>query len=294
MANSVRKIVEDAYLSGRYTNTTFRKTPPIASVAAYWVDLSSAPGMPVPNYYVGSELVATIPTDWYKKGLWHGGAVSPYKKYLHKINLFCGTAAGAPAPFILLDYLLYYPLIDMDNTDTQFLFNYGGLDPEAKALPRYTDGVGVQAFLVATNPYIGGATCWLSYTNDKGVPGRITQMCLTNTSTNINTLVNSHARGAGMRQGAFFNLAYGDLGIRSVESITFNQANGGLAALVLVKPIATLMTRETTAWCEFDFLKDKPSLPVIYDGAYLAFIMMTSATIAGVPIIGEMTTIWGG
>jgi hypothetical protein len=54
------------------------------------------------------------------------------------------------------------------------------------------------------------------------------------------------------------------------------------------------MTRETTAWCEFDFIKDKPSLPRIYDGAFLSLIMMSSASMAGVPVRGEMTTIWEG
>jgi hypothetical protein len=52
------------------------------------------------------------------------------------------------------------------------------------------------------------------------------------------------------------------------------------------------MTREPAAWAEFDFIKDKPSLPRIYDGAYLNFLAMPSGTIATIPLLGEMSFIW--
>ena len=297
MANSLKQLIDDSYIHGKYTYSTFRKVSATAATAGYWVDLSMTTGNPVPNYYVGSELMATVPLNWYKKSIWHGGAVSPNKKYLHKICMFCGSAAGAPCPFQLCDYLMFYPLIDMDNTDEQFFTNYGTevtttTDPGAAVLPRYTEGAGVNAILVATNPYVGGAYFQISYTNQNGVAGSISKVALTNTSTNIGTLVNSHTAGVN-RYGAFIELAYGDTGIRSVQSITFSAPNGGLAALVLLKPIATMMTMETTAWAEFDFVTHKPSLPRIYDGAYLNFLAMPSATIAAIPIIGEITTIWG-
>jgi hypothetical protein len=166
-------------------------------------------------------------------------------------------------------------------------------------LPRYTTGEGVQAFLVATNPYIGGAAFQINYTNSDGVNGvanRVSAITTTNTSTYIATIVNSHTAAAGGLQYAtpFIQLMAGDRGIRSVQNITFFAPNGGLAALVLVRPIANLMTREATAWAEFDFIKDKPSMPRIYDGAYLNFLVMPSATIAAIPLLGEITTIWGG
>lgn len=297
MANSLKTLINDAYVSGKYCYSTFRKVSAIAAVAGYWVDLSMTTGNPVPNYYVGQELMATVPDSWYKKGIWHGGAVTPGKKYLHKICMFCGSAAGAPCPYLLCDYLMYYPLIDMDNTDEQFLTNYGvdvtsTTDPEAAVLPRYASGQGVQAFLVATNPYVGGAYFQINYTNERNETGRISQVTLTNTSTYIGTIINSHTAGAN-RYGSFIPLRYGDSGIKSIQSITFSQPNGGLAVLVLVRPLATLMTMEPTAWAEFDFVKDKPSLPRIYDGAYLNFLAMPSATIAAIPVIGEITTIWG-
>jgi hypothetical protein len=296
MATGLRTLIDNAYTQGKNVVSYVRRVSPIATAAGLWVDLSMASGTPTPNYYVGAEKEATVPTLWYKKGIWHGGSVSPDKKYLHKLMLLGTTAALAPASFILCDYLMYYPLIDMDSTDEQLLKNYGATltpvtDPTLPSLPRYTDGIGVQAILVATNPYVGGASFQISYTNHLGVSGRISSIQVSNTSTFIGTLVNSNTAGVNQFQ-VFIPLQSGDLGIRSIESITFLTPNGGLACLVLVKPIATVATREATAWAEFDFVKDKPSLPRIYDGAYLNFLCNSSATIAAIPLIGECTFIY--
>jgi hypothetical protein len=248
-----------------------------------------ATGYPAPNFYIGNEKTATIPTDWYKKGIWHGGNVTPDKKYLHKLSLLGTNAVIAPAPFILCDYLMYYPLIDMDNTDVQ-LFTNTSDDPTVSSLPRYTDGLGVRAFLVATNPYVGGASFQITYTNTLDQV-HTSQVTVTNTSTYISTLVNSNTAGL-LNHGAFIDLQVGDIGMKKINSIQFTSPNGGLGCLVLVRPIATMMTKETTAWCEFDFIKDKPSMPRIYDGAYLNYLVMPSGTIATIPIIGEMHVIW--
>jgi len=300
--NSLKSLITSAYIEGRYSYATFRKAPAITTAAGMWVDLSMASGNPVPNYYVGAELTATVPntvagvSTWYKKGIWDGGPVSPAKKLLHKVCMLCTNAVGAPAPYLLCDYLMYYPLIDMDNTDTQLFVNYGSTEtdttsPTANYIQRYTSGMGVQAFLVATNPYIGGQAFRITYTNSAGVPDRVSQRTVTNTATYIGTILNSNTAGVN-NFGCFINLQAGDTGIRSVQSIAFEAANGGLATLVLVKPIATLMTREATAWAEFDFIKDKPSMPVILDGAYLNLLVMPSGSLAAVPVIGEITTIW--
>jgi len=292
MSSGIKSLINSAYIKGKYQYTTIRKVSAIGSTAGLWVDLSMSTGSPTSNFYVGAEKEATIPTDWYKKGIWHGGAVSPDIKYLHKISLLGTTAVIAPSPFILCDYLMYYPLIDMDSTEEQTLTNYHPTEsPLVPSLPRYTDGLGVHAFLVATNPYVGGASFQLKYTNSDGVTDRVTQLAVTNASTFIGTIVNSNTAGL-YKFGAFIKLQAGDRGIRSVQSITFFSTNGGLAALVLVKPIVNTMTREATSWSEFDFVKEKMSLPRIYDGAYLNFLAMASGTIVNIPILGECHFIW--
>lgn len=296
MANSLKTLIADGYESGKFSYSAFRRVYPFAATAATWCDMSMASGGPPPNYYFGDDLTATVPVNWERKGIWHGTAVTPDKKYLHKVAMFCPTANAAPAPYLLCDYLMYYPIIDMDSTDEQIFINYDAVNyPLVPTLPRYTDGIGVQMFVVATNPFVGGQTFQIKYKNTLD-QNRISKPCVCNVGTNIGTIINSYAVLAadGKRWGPFVELQQGDVGIKSVTSIQFMGSNGGLACLVLVKPIATLMLKGVDAWAEVDFISDKKELPRIYDGAYLNLLTMPSGTIASAVITGELTTIWGG
>lgn len=277
----VKDIAQKCYDEGQSWESSWRKVPALASTQTIWSDLSSAPGNPKPNYYVGAELTATLLSG--VDGMYHGGNVAPATKHLHKFIIGSLASGVSPATFMLLDYLMFYPLVDMDSTDEQTLVNN-------VALPRYADGYGVQAFLVAVNPYIGGAPFYITYTNDKGESGRSSVVEVSNTATFIGTILHSGTAATSGRQ--FIRLAPGDTGIRSVQSITFLAPNGGLAALVLAKPIATLRTNETTAYCEYDFLTMKPMLPRIHDGAYLNMIVCPNGTMAAVPINGTMSVVW--
>lgn len=277
----VQQIVRNCYEGGFHWESSFRKVPALASAQTVWADLSGAPGNPKPNYYVGAEKEATLLSG--VNGLYHGGDVAPKTKHLHKF-LVSSTGAGVtPAKFWLMDYLMFYPLVDMDSTDEQELF-------QTATLPRYADGDGVKAFLVATNPYIGGATFWITYTNQDGVSGQQSRVETSNTTTFIGTIIHSgtHANASG----PFIRLAPGDTGIRSVQSITFLAPNGGLAALVLAKPIAVAATSEIAACAEWDYLTMKPTLPRLMDGAYINMICCPNGSFSAVPITGLMTVIW--
>lgn len=278
---NLRQFVEAADVDGKIVYTSIRKVPALGAVAGNWVDLSMAPGNPKPNYYTAAELTATAFDG--RTGIWHGGAVAPETKYLHRLALL-STGTVTPATFLLCDYLLFYSLIDMDSTDDQAFVN-------TVTLPRYADGRGVLPFLVATNPYAGGAAFWITYTNQDGVSGRQSPPHVTNVSTFIATLPHTGpVVGAG---GPFLRLAPGDTGVRSVQSIAFSAPNGGLAALVLARPLATAMTRETTAWAEFEYFRDKAQFPVVTDGAYLNLLACPTGTVAAVPILGEAAFVWG-
>lgn len=276
------QFIQNCYEEGRVNEFAFRKVPAIASAAGIWGDLSMAPGNPRPNYYVGTELSATTLNGSY--GLYHGGNVSPSTCHLHKILIGSVSAGLAPAQFILCDYLLFYPLVDMDSTDEQFLDN-------TVTLPRYTDGVGVQAFLVATNPFIGAAQFYINYTDTDNV-SKQSPLHTTNNSTFIGAFQNCANPTQAGGNGAFIKLEQGSRGIKRIDSVTFLSPNGGLGALVLVKPLATVNLNEITAFAEYDFLLMKPSLPRIYDGAYLNFICASGASYASAPVTGIITTVW--
>lgn len=286
----VRDITQNAYERGQVWESSFRKVPALASTQSIWSDLSGAPGNPRPNYYVGAERTftplggtddATAPL-LAVDGMFHGASVAPRQKYLHKLLISATGAGVSPAKFYLCDYLGFYPLIDMDSTDTQDLDN-------TLSIQRYTDGEGVQAVLVATNPFIGGAQFYLDYVDHDGAAQQ-SVVELSNTSTFIGTVVHSGlVAGSG---GPFLRLASGSRGIRRATNITFFAPNGGLAALVLVKPLAFAMTNEVTACAEFDYVTMKMSLPKIEDDAYLSMLCCPNGSFAASPITGLLTTIW--
>ncbi len=274
--------LQEADQLGQTWFSSFRKVSALATTRGVWFDLSMAAGNPRPNYYVGTELGSDVLSS--ANGIWHGGDVFPKTKILQNALIGSFSAGITPATFMLCDYLMFYSLIDMDSTDEQLLSN-------TLTLPRYESGDGVQMMLVATNPFIGGQSFSVKYTNADGVSGRETTPIQTSTTTNIATIVNSGV-GLASNRGPFIPLNAGDRGVRSVQSITFFGPNGGLAALVLVKPLATIMVRDVITFVERDFVVDKGPPPIVKDGAYLNFICCPNGSAATVPVVGNLNFVW--
>lgn len=273
--NRVKDIV-DSVNEGRINTVSFRKVPSQASTAGTWCDLSMASGNPSPNFYSGNELTATVFDS--TKGIYKGNS-----EYLFEIMAQTSSANGAPSTLMLCDYLLYYPQVDMDNVDVQSTDN-------TTTLPRYTSGEGVRMFVVAQYPFIGGVDFRITYTNSDGVSGRSTGLVRCNNVANIASFI--HSGSFANSFGAFLPLQSGDKGVRSVEDIQFLSPNGGLGAIVLVKPIYTTIIRELQSPTESSCFKDSALLPKIEQGAYLNFICLPNASISGVPITGIIKTIW--
>jgi len=157
-------------------------------------------------------------------------------------------------------------------------------------LPRYTDGNGVKAFLVATSAYTGAQSFYIEYVDSNGVVKFSQPQLMQSLTTAIGTVVHT-ASGNTAYTNPWINV-YAN-GIRSVRHFKMVAASAsGLAALVLCKPLAMVMVREATAAAERDFVLDEPSIPVILDGAHLQMIGAPNGNWAGVPILGEITTIW--
>lgn len=273
--NRVKDIV-DAVEQGRIHTVSYRKVPSQVSTAGVWCDLSMASGNPSPNFYSGNELTATHFEG--KKGIYNGDG-----GYLFEIMAQTSGGNATPSTLILCDYLMFYPQIDMDSVDNQVMDN-------TLVLPRYINGEGVMMFVVAQYPYIGGVNFNITYTNSDGIAGRNTGNIRCNTATNIASFI--HSGSFANSFGAFLPLQSGDKGVRSVESITFLGSNGGLGALVLVKPLYNTMLRELASPVEANCFKDSALMPIIQQGAYLNFLCLPNASIAGVPITGTLKTIW--
>lgn len=132
-----------------------------------------------------------------------------------------------------------------------------------------TDGSGVQAALevsvTGTHAAISNTT--MSYTNELGVAGRTGQLQVFPATAVAGTIVP-------------FYLQAGDLGVRSVQSVTLGTAYTGSAIhLVLYREIASLgsvMPNITTSAGPIEL-----ALPRVYDNSVLQFLYLLSGTSAG-------------
>jgi len=271
-----------AYEAGREHFCSIRKVPSQASTAGWWVDLSMAAGNPKPNYYAASPLVAAQLDGF--DGIFHGDAKSPATKFLTKLGLMTPTAAMV-GRYMLLDYLLYYPFVDGDETGAQLLSN-------TVTLPRYTDGEGVMVMAVLLTPSTGSGVFTFDYVNQNGVARTSPSQSCTTTAGNISNLATSQQAVAGMPGGPFLKLASGDTGVRQITSVTFSVPNGGLVALVLVKPLVDVAIREINTMQELQLVQLRPVLPRVYDGAYLGLISNVAGSVAAGTLTGYAHFIW--
>jgi hypothetical protein len=266
---------------GQSHSSTFRKQSAAVTAAGIWFDGSMSGGHPIANFYASSPVVAANLLG--REGIQNGSDQAPAQKYIKRITAMCSVA---PTNLLFLDLLLYYPFVDGDTTGPQ------PLDNTLASLQRYTNGNDVSAFVVAQGAYTGGAQFFITYTNQDGISGRISQLVTCNTAGVAGSVVNSGTAAGNF--GWKIPLQHGDTGIRSVQEFEFLTANGGIFALVLAKDIGVVSILEANVPAEKDFLIDTGlNLPPIADGAFLSYLILPSASVANAPIYGSIQTVWG-
>jgi len=274
---------------GKFWRIEWNKiTGSTAYTAGRWYDMSILNGTPVANTYSGTSLTATQLTDTSTGAMWHGGNVSPDTKHIVNAGVYSAVSTAVPGVWLICDFLLFYPGINMNSSSVQTLSNPVGL-------PRYTDGKGVMAFLVVTTTT--GATAHnfsMSYTNQAGTSGRSLPVTVACTASAIVGHI-THSGTAANNYGPFLPLASGDYGIRSVQSVQLSAASGaGTACLVLCKPLCAIPIVSASVASERDFLNQLPSLPRVQDGAFLGLLFFAgAATAASSNIYGYIEVAWG-
>ena len=286
-------MVNEISTNGKFYRTDWQKSTfaTTAHTAGLWYSLMRGGGNPAADTILGtgtnlafqalSDAVATA------SGIPHGGNVGDYKVLL---NAAAQTAAATTAPCVLMlvDLLGFYPITTVTTTGAQTLNN-------TVTLPRYTDGAGVQAFLTPST-VMGAATpnITLNYTNSAGTAGKATPATLPigNTAAAVTSIVHS-GTGTG-KYGPFIPLAAGDAGIRSVQSINLSASYvSGVLNLVLCKPIMTLPITTLGVTAERDLVNQFASMPRIYDGACLNWLMLAgAATPVASPLSGHLEFGW--
>lgn len=286
--------------SGQVWVSGFRKAVASATTTtSAWVDMTYFAGSPPANFYASTPLTAAvIEAD---KGIYTGGNVSPATKHLKNI-LLMSAASSATATgngrqaLVVCDYLLYYPFIDTDAIgEEQFLDN-------TVTLPRYaTTGGQVVAVGQSAASTIGQFT--FNYTNQDGTAGRVSQNNYTFAVAGGGQVV--AASGTGASYNPFCYLQAGDTAVRSIESVTFTAAGGGLMALVIVKPlIKTVVSQEcrrtTTgnlesygACTELASIIHQAGAPRIQDGAVIGmFASGYAGSLASSILAGTLEVVW--
>jgi hypothetical protein len=273
---------------GRTLSRPFIDNPTTVTVSGIYTDMTFFGRYPAANYLTsGAQNTATQLKRSTDGGIDHGeDKGAGYRKYLTGVTLGTTTAGAVPLVAQIMDYLLYYPLIPME--DVQEMVN-------VETLPRYVDGKGVQIMLVEQFPYIGGITCRVTYTNSDGVAGRVSPIMTINTQATLGTIATSAPATAGCC-GLFVPLQDNDGGVRSVESIEFFSPDAGNLAIILVKPLATAYLYETTCHSEWDYLRDMEFLPVIEDennrDAMLSMVCRSTGSMSGAIIDSQIRTTW--
>jgi hypothetical protein len=278
-----------AFDAGKSWISTFRKVPAsTATIQGQWYDYGYASGNPIPNYYAAAPLVsAVLESD---KGIIVPRMASGSKQYLHRLSVMSNGATAGTQPLIMLDYLLYYPFVDMDAAgEDQTMDN-------TQSLPRYTDGLGVQMMVIAQSPTVGGGLFTVTYVGTDNVQ-YTTAAVFCGSAQPSGAVVNATGAVAGLNP--FVPLNAGVKGVKSVVSCNFSVANGGLCSIVLVRPLEATIALESTSVAGIGSAVEKEALRLrggiveIKDGAFLGFIGQgVAGSLASSPLVGTIETVW--
>lgn len=166
-------------------------------------------------------------------------------------------------------------------------------------LPRYTNGAGVQAIIFNPNSTaLGAATpnMSLGYTNSVQATGRATPTVLPigKTAASNSLIIYTGATGAG-KYNYMMPLQNTDAGIAEINTIQ-NSTNylSGEYCVALIKELGRFPISTLGLASERNFLFEFPSMPRVYDGAALYFLVGSGVnTPANSAFSGLITTVWG-
>jgi len=174
-----------------------------------------------------------------------------------------------------------------------------GTHTMSRLLPRYTNGAGVNAIYFNNNSTaLGAATPNLSlgYTNSSQVASRATPTVLPigKTAASNSHIIYTGATGTG-KYNYSVPLQAGDAGIAEINTIQNSTSYvSGEYSVAMVKELARFPLSTLGLAAERNFLYEMPSLPRIYDGAALYFLVGSGvATPASSAFSGHLDLVWG-
>lgn len=284
------KDVYSAYDEGKVHTQRFLKG---ASVAGdlHWMDWGYAAGQPAYNARIGTSLAFNPYVAEGNDAIFFPPIPGGEHRHISDVNIrtLAGGTNQASCAFVMYDLLGVYPLIDGDSTDQQDFTN-------TLTLPRYTTGEGVLAVLVNhVAPIVAAANGSMTYVNSDGDSKTVAiRVALTGQNKIVSAIPTAGGLGA-----LSIPLTSGCKGVRSVTSLTFTAAPGGLYSLYLYKPLMTLNNNDgnlvaVKVWTEKNtFMMNAWNMPRVLDGAHLGFFFMPNGGGRSVALFGDVTFVWG-
>lgn len=268
-----RTIANSDMVQGRRNVYTFSKTfnsTAANSIYTQW----TASGIPVAGVNTGGVAYTGAQCTSSTTGaIFFGSAPTSHKRFLRLVRSV--NSVGANGTLLVLDRLVQFPGINHATLGTTALTDPG--------LPRYTTGAGVMAFLEVTTGLNAVAhTVQLTYTDQGGTGGNVTTAM---------TPIASSAADRVPFASAYFSLASGDTGIRSLTNVIVASAGAptGTSCLVLAKPICEIPLSGITNSVmrgEVELLDRELDLPQIEDGACLMFLLVTQSVLSAPQVRG--------
>ena len=283
MAISNYDSIISARSSGQYEDPFCIKSESITPLAAgHWISFLNAGGTPS-SYLISSAAggVALNST--------HAGAI-PLTTNSTNFNRYLLTAGAGQSGVASLGCAM---LLDV-------LWGIGGItytgatyDINSTALTRSTDGIGNQIMFVmsASHTTATNSTVTITYTNSGGTTGRtITPLVLTTLSRA------HHIRPTGF---PFCQLAAGDVGVKSIEKVTFASTIGaGNCQIYIVKPILTIPFLGSGMYTERDQTLQIEGMTLLNEGSdgklpYLGWIASGIGAVANTVFYSQIKTVYG-
>jgi hypothetical protein len=242
---------------------------PTVTGSGFWLDLSMAAGTPKYNPYVGNALEFTPLVGASNNGINCGLGGDAY--ILRYAIGGGGVGSGIwPGNAMLLDYVGFYPLVDMDSTDVQVMDN-------VNYASRYTSGMRLMVVTTIPQTTLAPTEVRMLYEGSNGVQA-VARFWINaiNVAGNINVFSSATGATSGFAC-PLVPLVFGTLDVQRVINIEVTNSSGGFCALVLVKPILEAPVYDTVTTYELDLPRNRIP-PFVPNGAYLNHIVCAAST----------------
>jgi len=277
--------VNEAFNEGRFHTQRFIKINAQVPAPNTFLEWGPVTGHPMASARVGNPLDFTPLVGSANNSIYFPPIPSTSRRYLASATF---RADNNCAYSVLIgDLLGYYPIISGDSTDTQTFNN-------TLSLPRYQNGQGVIASLVSNvsiTTSTGSAEVTYVDSNDVTCKSyfRTINLGLQSAILNVSNTVGAGSTGLGIPADPISSGS----GIKRVVDITYTVSPGGIQAIYLWKPLATIVfNSDSTLSREKDFMSHNGmSAPIILDGAYLNVFFQGSNFNQG-RFFGDLTFIW--